>query len=216
MNDSGKYLIVLFKNKKRKKIINRFKTIERAKRFYNDFLKKNEVIFKKSVENGKPCHYEISLLGITTENKNKFTVRDSLGRLINAEVDSNYSIVNLDPYDIEEEFYDVSKKKKITFLDFSKVYLSGSGLKMVSKLNNKVVVQNDDKCSLFSFKCESESSRFLDVLTSYNIDNNKSDVLIVPDTSKEQKKYLYETLEEKGFKKSSLYRRFTTYSKSIN
>jgi len=215
MNNSGNYLIVLFKNKERKKIINKFKTLDRAKKYYKYLLKSNEVVFKKSVENGKSCDFEISLLGVSSNDKNKFTVRDNLGRLINTEIDFGYNIINLDPYNIEEEFYDVAKKQKITFFVFEKEYLPESSLKLVSKLNNKVVVQNDDKCHLFSFKCESDSSRFLEVLTYRTVNNNRSDILIVPDTSKEQKKYLYETLKNKGFKKSALYRRFTTYSQSV-
>jgi len=43
-----KYLIVLFKNKKRKKILNKFKTLERANKYFNDTLKtSNNVLFSK-------------------------------------------------------------------------------------------------------------------------------------------------------------------------
>ena len=38
------------------------------------------------------------------------------------------------------------------------------------------------------------------------------DCIMVSDSSKSQKKYLYELLEKKGISKSSLYRRFTTFS----
>ena len=39
------YLVVLFKNKKRKKIIKKFVTLSRAKTFYDNLIKKsNEVI----------------------------------------------------------------------------------------------------------------------------------------------------------------------------
>ena len=44
-----KYLIVLFKNKKRKKILNKFKTLERANKYFNDTLKtSNNILFSKS------------------------------------------------------------------------------------------------------------------------------------------------------------------------
>ena len=47
------YQIVLFKNKVKKKIINKFKTHKKAVEFYNDLLKENdEVIFDKEFENG--------------------------------------------------------------------------------------------------------------------------------------------------------------------
>ena len=47
------YLVVLFKNKKRKKIINKFVTFSRAKQYYDNLLKEsNDVLFNVEVENG--------------------------------------------------------------------------------------------------------------------------------------------------------------------
>jgi hypothetical protein len=57
------YLIVLFKNKERKKIINKFKTYERAEKFYNDLISKsNSVRFEVLVENALVVDYELGLL----------------------------------------------------------------------------------------------------------------------------------------------------------
>ena len=42
-------------------------------------------------------------------------------------------------------------------------------------------------------------------------DNNRMDCIIVSDSSKEQKKYLYNLLESKGISKKVLYRRSTTF-----
>ena len=41
------YLIVLFKNKERKKIIKKFKTLNRAKDHYDSLIKSNNVIFDR-------------------------------------------------------------------------------------------------------------------------------------------------------------------------
>ena len=84
---------------------------------------------------------------------------------------------------------------------------------MNSKINNKIVVQEDESVSLFSFKNTLESERFLNSLNNFLIDKSRSDVLIVFDASKEQRKYLYDILEKKGISKSTLYRRFTTFPK---
>ena len=53
------YLIVLFKNKERKKIINKFKTYQRAKEFFDNQIKNTKVVFKKGIENGKSCSFEL-------------------------------------------------------------------------------------------------------------------------------------------------------------
>ena len=56
------YLIVLFKNKERKKIIKKFKTLNRAKDHYDSLMKSNNVIFDRKFENGKTCVYELGFL----------------------------------------------------------------------------------------------------------------------------------------------------------
>jgi hypothetical protein len=57
------YLIVVFKNKSKQKIIKKFKTSNRASDFYKSILEKNdEVIFETKHENGNYVDYEIALL----------------------------------------------------------------------------------------------------------------------------------------------------------
>ena len=57
-----KYLIVLFKNKERKKIIKKFKTLDRAKMFFEKKINENQIYFDKKVENGKSCDFELGLI----------------------------------------------------------------------------------------------------------------------------------------------------------
>jgi len=207
------YLILLFKNKKRKKIINKFKTLENATSFYNNLVKQsNNVIFNKKVENAEPCVYEIGLVTNKKIENEKLFLRDTMGRQVRIELDDNdYQISKLDEYRIEEKFFDVSTNKKITTQEFLKIYLSSGSIKMLSKLNNKVVFQNNDHISLFSFKNEIESKRFLDNLSDYFISIGKVDTIIVNEDSSGQKKYLYDILEKFGFDKKLLYRTFTTF-----
>ena len=210
-----KYLIVLFKNKKRKKILNKFKTLERANKYFNDTLKtSNNVLFSKSFENGKPCKYEIGFLESGSTDFNLYFVKDELGRQIKVDIDDpDYRITKIVDYNIEELLYDVNKKNKISFGGFIKKYLTRSGIKLISKLNNKVAIQNDDEVNLVSLKSIDECSRFINVLEDYLIKNGRLDCILVKDTSKQQKKYLYTILESKGIDKSFLYRRFTTFTR---
>lgn len=207
------YLILLFKNKKRKKIINKFKTLENATLFYNKLVKQsNDVIFDKKVENANPCIYEIGLVSSKKINNEKLFLKDSMGRQLRIELDDDdYQISKLSGYKIEEKFFDLSSNKKITTQEFLKIYLSSSSIKMLSKLNNKVVFQNNDHISLFSFKNEIESKRFLDNLSDYFMSIDRVDTIIVSEDSPGQKKYLYDILEKFGFDKKLLYRTFTTF-----
>jgi hypothetical protein len=67
--------------------------------------------------------------------------------------------------------------------------------------------------SLFSLKDSYESERLLDVLESYFRDNGRTDAMFIKDVSSAQRKWIYQTLEDKGFDKKRLYRLKTTFSK---
>jgi hypothetical protein len=137
-----------------------------------------------------------------------------MGRQIKVELDSSdYTILSVSEFLVEEFIYDIQTSSKISFDKFVKNYLPKDGLKLVSKINNKIVVQNDDDFNCFSLKSVNESGRFLDVLGKFLQDKNRMDCILVPDSSKSQKKYIYDILEKGGIPKSKLYRTYTTYKR---
>ena len=207
------YIVVLFKNKERKKIINKFKTFERAQDFFNKKIEENKnVLFEKQVENANDCNFELCLLQKKDSNFDNLYVRDNLGRQVKIETDDpEYKIINVSNYKVEELVFDISENKKITIKEFIKKYLPKNSIKLLSRLNNKIVVQNDDKVNLFSLKNEYESKRFLESLNDYFFMENRIDSIFVIDASKEQKKYLYDILSKMGIDKQLLYRRSTTF-----
>jgi len=207
-----KYLIVLFKNKERKKIIKKFKTLDRAKKFYESKINDNGIYFDKKVENGKNCNFELALVETDPDVFENYFIKDDLGRQVKVETDdSRYKIMKISNYKIEDFIYDIQKNKRLNFITFIRNYIPREGIKLVSKLNNKVVIQNDEKFFLFSLKSEDESKRFLTVLEDYMLSNNRMDCIIVSDDSNRQKKYLYELLNSKGISKSMLYKKSTTF-----
>jgi hypothetical protein len=137
---------------------------------------------------------------------------DDMGRNIRVKLeDDNMTLFQIKQYRKEESIFDVSKNKKITTNELISQYLKGDGLKMISSLNNKIIIQKDEVINLFSLKNESESSRFIDSLSSYFFKIKRGDCLFIKDTSSAQKKYLYNLLESNGIDKKLLYRKFTTY-----
>lgn len=207
------YLIVLFKNKVKKKIINKFKTSKRANDYFNNLLDiSDKVIFEKKYENGLECSYEIAILEKTTGTFLPVFLKDEFGRNIKISLeDENYSIFKINKYQTEEYILDFQTNTKISTPDFIKKYLTGDSLKLVSKLNNKVIVQIDDVFNLFTFKNDDDSSRFIDSLSQHLIEQKKLDCIFVKDYSTTQRKYLYNLLVEKGFSKSYLQRQSTTH-----
>ena len=112
---------------------------------------------------------------------------------------------------VEEQIYDIQKRKKILTETFIKNYLKGDGLKMISTLNNKIIVQFDEKCNLFSVKSSGEAGRYIDSLSQHFYNINRKDCMFVKDESTAQKKYLFELLFNLGIDKRILYRQYTTH-----
>lgn len=207
------YLVVLFKNKVRKKIINKFVTLENATNFFDKkILENKKVYFSKRVENAKDCSFELCLLQKKDDKFDSLFVKDSLGRQMKVELDDpEFKIIKVSEYNVEETIFDVSTREKISLNQFYKKYINKKGIVLISRLNNKIVVQEDDKVNLFSLKNEDESRRFLLSLNDYFIDNGITNSIVVIETSKPQKKYLYSILEDTGIEKKLLYRTSTTY-----
>ena len=205
------YMVVLFKNKTKKKIIKKFITFKRAKSFYDNLVKEsNDVIFNVEVEAGKECKYEIGLVEMSSKQLVPVYMTDEFGRSIKVKLNEDgMTLFQINPYKKEELIYDIKEGKKITVQELIKKYLKGDGLKMVSVLNNKIVVQEDEKLNLFTLKTEKESSRLVDSLSLYFFKIKRGDCLFIKDYSSTQRKYLYTLLESNGFSKRVLYRKFT-------
>jgi hypothetical protein len=211
-----KYTVILFKNKERKKILKNFKTLERANTFFDSLIKKsNSIVFNKEIENGFLCDFEIGIIDNDPNEFENYFVRDYLGRqkIIKTE-DSNSRIIKISPYKIEETIYDLTLGKKITIDSFYKKYIVSDTIKVISKINNKFFIQEDDAVSLFSLKSESDCLRFFLILENYLQSKKKNNCLLVSDSSIQQKKYLYSLLENKGISKKVLYKQSTTFFKS--
>lgn len=210
----NEYKVVIFKNKTKKKVIKKYKDLNNAILFFDNLIKKNqEIQFEKSLENGLVCDYELLIIGPYQSNK-EFFVKDKLGKNIKIySNDGDFSIYKISEYKLEEKLFHINKKTKIGFSEFIKKYINVSGLKCISKLNNKIIHQIDDKFNLFSCKSDDDCSRFFDYLEDYVFENKRMDCLIVRDFDPTQKKYLYDVLEKNGFSKDFLYRRSTTHLK---
>ncbi len=210
------YIVVLFKNKKKKRIIKKFITFSRAKQFYEKLIKQsNEVLFETKVEGGKECNYEIGIVEMSSKQLVPVYMTDEFGRNVKVKLNEDgMTLFKIEPYKKEETVYDIKEGKKITMSELIKKYLKGDGLKMMSVLNNKIVLQEDEKIHLFTLKSESESSRFVDSMSLHFFKIKRGDCLFVKDYSTAQRKYLYSLLESNGIDKKILYRKFTTLPQS--
>lgn len=209
------YLIVLFKNKKKRKIIKRYTNkntaLDKFKELVND---NNKVLFEKHIENATPCDYEIALLTNQTKIQESLFLTDDLGRNnpVNLE-NPDYVFLQIKKYKLEETIFDWQNQKKIKFSDLINMYCGDKNLKSIFTLNNKLCIQIDEDVSMFSLKDKEESERLLEIMQDYFISNSRLDAFFVKDVSNAQRKWLYDIMEKKGFDKRRLYRLKTTFSK---
>jgi hypothetical protein len=208
------YLVVLFKNKKRKKIIKSFVTKNKAELFFKQKIdESNTVKFNVDVENAKKVKYELGLLSIINDSQLVMFKQDEIGRNVKIEiVDSDYKIIKIEDYNLPEKIFDWSINKRISFDEFFMKYFKEKDLKNIFTLNNKLIIQKDETINVFSFKNLQESKRFLQILQEYLISQKRTDGLFVKDTDTIHRKYLYNLLEKNGIDKKRLYRQSTTFS----
>ena len=207
------FQIVLFKNKVKRRIIKKYANKQNAEEFYQKMLEKSEkVLFEKKVVGGKIVSLELGLLQKKSNKTTPFFIRDEFGRNQKVDLDdSNYQIVKIETYREPELIFDYQHKKKITVEKFIKNYLSQDGLKMISKLNNKMIVQNEELLSIFVLKTDEEVHRLFDELFEYFKNIKKYDCMFVRDLDVAQRKYLYDFLTKKGINIDYLYRKETAY-----
>jgi hypothetical protein len=207
------YIVVLFKDKRKKRLIKKFITLTKAKNFFSRLKKESdEIIFEKIYEDGRVIDYELGIVEMSSKQLLPVYITDEMGRNVKVKLeDEGMTLFEICKYRKEEKIYDVQKKKKITIPNFISTYLKTDSLKMVFSLNNRVVVQNDDKFYIFTLKNSDESYRLINCLSNHFVGIKRKDCLFVKDTSVAQKKYLYDLLEKNGFDKKMLYRKFTSF-----
>jgi hypothetical protein len=206
MNEK-KFSVIIFKNNKKRKIVKSFVTKERALKFYNNLIEENSKIkFYKEFENGKKCNYKVGLISNDITFDNKFNYIDKFGR--NVSISSNeFTIIKVSDYHNEELIFDIGKNQKISYDELFSILSEKNNLKLLSKLNNKIIIQSDEQIRLFSLKNESDSERLFEILSQ----EQKRVYIMAPEVSIEQRKYLYNLLENYGFDRGMLYRKSTTY-----
>lgn len=210
------YLIVLFENKVKKKIIKKYITYKKAKTFYDRLItESNNVIFKKQIVNNHESTFELGLIELSTKQLLPIYVTDELGRNVKVKLENeDMTLVEISKYNLEETIFDLTKNKKITTQELISKYLKKDGIKLVSSLHNKIIVQNNEIINLFILKNDLESERFLDSISSYFFRIKRSDCIFVKDTSQAQRKELFNLLESYGYSKRKLYRKFTNFPQS--
>jgi len=206
------YIVLLFKNNKKRKILKTFKTERHAMNMFNKLIKQSDkVIFNIEIECGLKSKYELGILKRKDSNDEPIYIKDNMGRNVKLQLDDEeFKLIKIAPFNIEDKIFDLQENKRITTAEFIEKYLNPNNINMISGLNNKIIAQTDEQISLFSLKTLGDVDRFLNTLTKYFIENDRPNI-VVKDFDTSHRKYLYKLLEEKGYNKKKLYKKSTTH-----
>ena len=209
------YIIVLFKNKKKRKIIKGYATESNAKSKFKKLIKDNHIKFPIYYENAEFSNYELGLLTNQQSHQISLFTTDDVGRnnIVKVEGESEYVFLDIQKYDLEEKIYDWQTDSRISFDDLISNYCKQNTFKNISTLNNKLIIQIDETFYLFSLKNSEDSIRLLQTLEKEFISNGRKDAMFVRDLNTVQRKWMYNLLENYGFDRKKLYRQVTTFSK---
>ena len=144
--------IVIFKNNKKKKKLKSFVRENLALTFFNKLVKESDdILFRKKFDSGHECRYNIAIITEKFVGENIYYI-DEYGRnkVIDSKIDDNNYIYKISPYYYEELIFDVKNDVRITLSELFKKYLNEDKIYMISKLNNKFIIQFDEVYNLFS------------------------------------------------------------------
>lgn len=154
--------------------------------------------------------YELALIFTNNRWAKKTYVRDSLGRLVEAKIeDDKFRIKEIIPYWKEELIYDFQKKSRLRYHQILEQILSMTGVGQIFTLNNKLFVQVDDEIFLFGNKNIKDATRLFEIVREDVLKKKKTNFLFVRDVTTSQRKNLYKILEEKGYKRTELFRHYS-------
>lgn len=209
---NGKYFIVLFKNKKRYKILYRCMKRTTVYEYWREFKTQKKPPFTK-IQGGKrnkELTFELVLIFPNNRWAKATFVKDSLGRNVEAKIENNkYRIKEIIPYWHEELIYDFTKKKRIRYHEMMDYILTISDIAQIFTLNNKLFVQVENDVRLFGNKNIKDAERLFEVVKEDLLKRKRGNFLFVKDVTTQQRKLLYELLVSKGFKKSELFRHYS-------
>jgi len=207
--DRNKYKIVLFKNGERNKVLFSSNNKKSILKKYTKFIEEKKPKFVMEYISREKVMFELAV--VTKESSSdSLYVKDSIGRTKKITLaESEYKFIKMLPYWKEEKIYDHTIKSKINFISMMETYLQDEEFKQVFTLNNKVVIQKDDKFNMFSLKTVSDALRLLTVIELEFLNGGRYDCLFVTDNSTIQRKQLYNLLENAGYNRGFLRKQYT-------
>lgn len=210
MGKDKKYIIVLFSNRKKRRVLFKSNNLNNTKKKYKEFLEKEKPLFPQVFRNKTKVNYEVAIVTTVNHNIPELFTKDDIGRINKAEFQSDvHYFLDIQPYEISEKLWDFQDD---IYIDAETLYSKikkGNLFKQVFTLNNKIFVQIDDKVKGYGLKNIEDCQRLFNILRNHSINESLGNIMYVQDISTAQRKDLYILLQKNGFPKESLYRHYS-------
>lgn len=209
---NGKYFIVLFCNKKRIKILFRCMKRTTVYEYWREFKtqKKPAFVQEQGGKRQQKLHFELGLIFPNNRWATKTYVRDSLGRNVEAKIEDNkFRIKEIIPYWKEELIYDFNTKKRIRYHQMMEYINSVTEIAQIFTLNNKLFIQIENDVRLFGNKNIEDANRLFEIVKNDLLSKKKTNFIFVKDITTHQRSLLYKMLEDKGYKRTELFRHYS-------
>jgi hypothetical protein len=209
---NGKYFIVLFCNKKKVKILNRCMKRTTIYEYWREFRteRKPPYVQIQGGKRNKELLYELALIFPNNRWATKTYVKDSLGRNTEAKIENDkFRIKEIIPYWKEELIYDYNIKKRIRYHQMMEYILTINEIAQIFTLNNKLFVQIENDIRLYGNKNITDTERLFEIVKEELLKKKRGNFIFVKDITRHQRSLLYKMLEDKGFKRTELFRHYS-------
>jgi len=207
-----KYFIILFCNKKRRKVMHKSAKRSTIMSAWQEFKTQKQPPYVKTNSGKKrtEMNFELGLIYPMNRWATKSYTRDKLGRNVELKIDNEKQRIKyIIPYWEEEYIYDFDAKERIRYHQMMRHITSINEIAQIFTLNNKMFVQVENEIKMYGNKNIDDANRLFDIVRDDLLGKNKNNFIFVKDINTHQRVLLYNLLESKGYKRSELFRHYS-------
>lgn len=210
MSRDYKYFVILFSNKKKRRVLFKSTNLNNAKTKYNEFLSKEKPLFPQLYRNKELVKYDLALVSKEDMIQPELFKKDEFGRQIKVGFNSDpYIFLDISEYYIEEKIWDYQSEEYISFDKLFNILTYKHEFKQAFTLNSKFFIQVEDKVKMYGLKNKEDSKRLLSIMNKKAIDEGHGYIMFVEDVSMAQRVSLYDMLEDMGYDRNLLYKHYS-------
>ena len=207
-----KYYIILFCNKKRRKVLHKSAKRSTIMNHWQERKTQKQPSYTKTNSGKKrtKMNFELALVFPKTRWSTKTYSKDELGRNVEIKMDDEKQRIKyLIPYWEEELIYDYDAKKRIHYHQMMRYINVIQDVAQIFTLNNKLIVQVEDNIRMYGNKNIDDTERLFEIIKGDLLKRNKGNFIFIKDVTTHQRSLLYDFLEKRGYKRSVLFRHYS-------